>query len=176
MIDGTKWAAAAAAIGVVLSLVTGCSGGDASGRPTLEPDAVERAVRQLVDDSTVELGGEWVVRTEPRLGSCKNERGEGEGEGVNFTYIKDRTSRGETEQDMMALEASWKRAGLHTERFSSATGDYVGITGKGDAVSSIGFQSSDLGGGDSISATSACAVGDYVDIRERQREQERKDG
>jgi len=154
---------------VLVAVVAGCSGGPMEAEQTQQPQDAKRAVQQIVDDSTKALGGTWTVEEGPRLGTCTNERGEGDG--VNYTILSSRGERGDTERDVETLEALWKRHGLTTERFGSAGAKYTGVNGAGATLASVSFSSSDLGGGDTISATSACADGDYVEMREQERGQ-----
>lgn len=145
--------------------VVGCSGGSMQTHPTQKPENAKQGLIELVDAATDALGGEWTVEDGPRLGTCVNERGEGEG--VNYTYRKRRTDRGSAEQDMVALERLWSARDIRTERFSSGGGAWVGVNGTGTAVSSIGYDSSDLAGADFVGGTSWCAAGDFVEMRER---------
>ncbi|WP_146244209.1 hypothetical protein [Curtobacterium sp. MCBD17_032] len=137
--------------------------------PTQTPEDAKRAVEQLVDDSASALGGNWTVEEGPRLGTCTDERGNGEG--VNYTILSSRAERGDVETDASTLRTLWERAGLETERFSNGDGSYSGLNGRGAGIANISFNSSDLGGGDTISATSECAAGDYVELREQERGQ-----
>ncbi|WIE76229.1 hypothetical protein [Curtobacterium sp. MCSS17_007] len=118
-----------AAVGVIvgaLALTVGCTGG--TGSPSTRPEDAKRAVQQLVDDPASALGGNWTVEEGPRLGTCTDERGNGDG-------------------------------------------SYSGRNGRGSGIATISFTSSDLGGGDTIRATSECAAGDYVELREQERGQ-----
>lgn len=159
-----------AAVGLMVSalaLTAGCTGG--TGSPSSRPEDAERAVQQLVDDSASALGGDWTVEEGPRLGTCTDERGNGEG--VHYTILSSRAERGDIETDVSTLTTLWKRAGLVTERFTNGDGSYSGLNGRGAGIANIAFNSSDLGGGDTISATSECAAGDYVELREQERGQ-----
>lgn len=161
----------ALATGLTMGLVVltaGCAGAAGSG-PTQEPEDAERAVQQLVDDSARAVGGDWNVEEGPRLGTCTDDRGNGDG--VNSTVLSSRADRGDFETDVSALTTLWERAGLETERFTNGDGSYAGLNGRGSGIANISFTSSDLGGGDTISATSECAAGDYVELREQERGQ-----
>jgi hypothetical protein len=162
-----QWIAVTVTTIAIVGTTAGCSGGQMENRPTQEPADAKRSIQQLVDDTTDALGGTWTVQEGPRLGTCEDERGVGEG--VNYTYIKSRADRGDVEQGIRTLEKLWGERGLDTKRFSDADASYSGVDGSGDGVANIGFQSSDLGGGDTVSGTSACAAGDYVKMRERER-------
>ncbi|WP_144710323.1 hypothetical protein [Curtobacterium pusillum] len=157
--------AAIASVFVIGAAVAGCAGGIVQARPTQKPEDARQGIVDLVDAAAEQLGGEWVVDDGPRLDTCVNERGEGEG--VDYTYIKRRTDRGQAQRDINTLERLWSDRGLDTERFSSAGGAWIGLNGRGAGASNIGYSSSDLGGGDSVSGASWCAAGDFVEMRER---------
>ncbi len=154
---------------VLVGFVTGCSGGAMETESTQTPEDAKRAVQELVDESARAIGGDWTVEEGPRLGTCTDERGNGEG--VNYTILSSRAERGDIETDVSTLTTLWKRAGLVTERFTNGDGSYSGLNGRGAGIANIAFNSSDLGGGDTISATSECAAGDYVELREQERGQ-----
>ncbi|WP_439693787.1 hypothetical protein ACRQ4B_06025 [Curtobacterium sp. SP.BCo] len=133
-------------------------------RPALQPEDAKSRVQTLVDASTAALGGRWIAdEEEPRLGTCMNERGEGEG--VKYTYIKRRAEHGHTERDIATLERLWQSEGFDTARFKDGHGVTMGVNGSGAAVQGVGFYS--LDGGDSVSGTSWCAAGDYGEMRDR---------
>jgi len=152
----------AIAVGVIVSsgLLTGCA---ATEHFTLRPEAARDRIRTLVDDSTAALGGVWVVEEGPSLGTCVNERGEGSG--VDYTYIKRRVAHGDTERDIAALEQLWRSQGLETARFEDGAGVTMGVNGRGGPAQGVGLYS--LESGDSVSGTSWCAAGDFVEMRER---------
>ncbi|WP_144710322.1 hypothetical protein [Curtobacterium pusillum] len=150
---------------MIIGGVAGCAGGSMQTHPTQKPEDAKRGIVELVDAATEALGGEWDVIDGPRLGTCVNERGEGEG--VDYAYMKRRTERGDAERDIITLERLWSARGLETKRFSSGRGALIGISARGEGASSIGYSSSDLGGGDTVSGTSPCAAGDLVEMRER---------
>lgn len=154
---------------VLVAVVAGCSGGPMEAEQTQQPQDAKRAVQQIVDDSTQALGGTWTVEEGPRLGTCTDERGAGEG--VNYTILSSRGDRGDLQRDVETLEELWKRQGMTTERFGKAGAKYAGINGAGTTIVNVSFSSSDLGGGDTITATSTCAEGDYVQMREQERGQ-----
>lgn len=131
--------------------------------PTLKPEDAKRRIQRLVDDSTAALGGQWVVEEGPSLGTCVNERGEGEG--VNYTYIKRRAEHGDTERDIATLERLWQNDDLDTEQFKDGYGVTMGMNGRGAAAQVVEFYS--IENGDSASGTSWCAAGDYVEMRDR---------
>ncbi|WP_439693786.1 hypothetical protein ACRQ4B_06020 [Curtobacterium sp. SP.BCo] len=131
--------------------------------PTLQPEAARSGIQTLVDDSTAALGGRWVVEEGPSLGTCVNERGEGEG--VNYTYIKRRAEHGDTEQDIATLERLWQSKGFDTARFKDGHGVTMGVNGSGAAAQGVDLYS--LDSGDSVSGTSWCAAGDYGEMRDR---------
>ncbi|WP_144710326.1 hypothetical protein [Curtobacterium pusillum] len=157
--------AAIASMLVIGAAVAGCAGGSTLTHPTQKPEDARQSIIELVDAATQALGGEWNSEGGPRLGTCANERGEGEG--VKYTYIKRRTDRGDRRRDIRTLERLWSDGGLDTDRFSTGGGTMVGVNGRGGAALVIGYNSSDLGGGDSVVGTSWCAAGDFVEMRER---------
>ncbi len=63
------------------------------------------------------------------------------------------------------LEDLWQSKGLETEQFEDGHGMTMGMNGRGAAAQVVEFYSID--NGDSVSGTSWCAAGDYVEMRER---------
>ncbi|MCJ1715733.1 hypothetical protein [Curtobacterium sp. VKM Ac-2922] len=152
---------------VVVGAAAGCSGGQMQARPTRQPDDAKRSIQRLVDDTTTALGGTWTTQVGPRLGTCKDEHGDGAG--INYTVIAARSGRGDAARDIATLEHLWRSEGLETTRFATDDESYVGLDGRGTAIANIGFRSSDLGGGDTVTGTSACAAGDYAQLRKQER-------
>ncbi|KQS09088.1 hypothetical protein ASG04_09370 [Curtobacterium sp. Leaf183] len=152
---------------VVLGAAAGCAGGKMQTQTTRQPDDAKRSIQRLVDDATTALGGTWTTQVGPRLGTCRDEHGDGGG--VNYTVIAARSGRGDAPRDIATLEHLWRSEGFETTRFATDDESYVGLDGQGTSIANIGFRSSDLGGGDTVTGTSACAAGDYAQLRKQER-------
>ena len=148
---------------VVLLVLTGCGGTATTPKGSVaDPSAAKKSVVDIVERSTVAVGGDWQVYRGPAVEPC----GQDADDRVRYVYIVERTgSASGPQRDLEAVRSVWEDAGMvvsDTDRSAAGTG--LGIRGTSGPVTSIGLDVRP--DRYTISGVSVCAPGNATELRD----------
>jgi hypothetical protein len=144
-------------------LMSGCTreGNTVDDEATMTSAEAKQAIVDIVDASTADVGGEWMLRSGPAVQSCVLPSGDA---GAAYSYIMDRKAGGTPPSDVAKLQDLWTAKGIKTQAYENSGKDPVrGVRGFGGPTTSIDLYADPIGY--TIEGLSVCTPGDAAEMQ-----------